>query len=76
MKHRRSEDLRSHDMLQVLMDLQDKGERMKDEEDNNNQDEFEIDAKLSGAKINPALVMNEDAVAQSAVLFFIAGAEK
>ena len=46
------------------------------EEDNNNQDEFEIDAKLSGAKINPALVMNEDAVAQSAVLFFIAGAEK
>ena len=75
MKHRRQNGIASHDMLQVMMDLQEKGERFMENNEKEEESEFERDAKL-GTKIDPARIMTEEAVAQSAVLFFIAGEEE
>ena len=75
MKHRRQNGITSHDMLQVMMDLQEKGEKIMMENEEEEESEFEKDAKL-GTRVDPARIMTEEAVAQSAVLFFIAGEEQ
>ena len=72
-EQRKNANVKPNDMLQMFLDIKEKGSTKEDSNENNITDQFEKDAELKNLDVKIQDIMTDDAVLQSTILFLIGG---